>query len=102
MGASLPRRQGNGDGRDHRRVRTLVFGLEQELLHFLAIEGDQLGFRDRDVLHEWRRLEQLHEARERLDVDGVPGDLQLQRRRRRRWWRRRRLATRLRSVALRW
>ena len=53
---------------------------------------DQLGLRERDVLHERRRLEQLHEARERLDVDGVADDLELERGGRRRRRRRRRLA----------
>src|SRR3954470_22501540 len=59
------------------RRRRLRLGLQREFRDFLSFGLHQIGPRQLHVLDERRRLERLHEARERLNVDGVSDDLEL-------------------------
>src|SRR4051812_46042890 len=62
---------------DHERGRSLRLGRERELRYFFAVGQHEIGSRELHVLNERRSFERLHEARERLYVDGVSNDLEI-------------------------
>src|SRR3982751_5936906 len=67
----LPHRDREGHATHVGGTGARVEHVELELRDFLAVVVRSLGAHERDVLEQRRYLELLHEARERLDVDGV-------------------------------
>src|SRR5215212_3063563 len=64
---------------DCERRRRLALRLQCELGYFLTFRLHEVGPRQLHVLDERRCLEGLHEPRQRLDVDCMPDDFELDR-----------------------